>query len=545
MTERLRRLNANLEPACDWVYIGRVFFAAPYGAGNRMPTIAQLRYSRGTLVLAGMTRAGMERIVRTPWTFDARAGVWRTDAMHYAPVRQDLAARCHAYRDNIPAPPQLTWQRVVLPELRPDQRNAVDAWHRSGRGVIVMPTGAGKTEVALAIMARAAVATLVVAPIRDLMYQWQRRIRQRLGYDAGVLGDGQYDVRPVTVTTYESACIHGERLGDKFGLVVFDECHHLPGPVRSDAARMCAAPLRLGLTATPPQGRSRDCQSVRSANGISLRASTVDSFSVAPDRPTDWKSVLRDDLDTLIGPVVYSGSIAQARGNTLADYDVVRIPVHLGEAERQCYDALCDQVRRYVYDRRRSDPQFTWRRLLREASHDPAARRALTAWLARRTIEDRAEEKLRVLEDLFRLHSGQPVLVFAGSNAMARDVSLRFLIPCLLSHCRAEERRDVLEGLQSGVYRAVVANRVLDEGVDLPDVKVAVVIGGGRGGRQAQQRLGRILRRSGDTRAVLYEVVCAATSEEQRSRDRRRNEAYAGRRRKFTGRKKSQKTQKT
>jgi superfamily II DNA or RNA helicase len=164
--------------------------------------------------------------------------------------------------------------------------------------------------------------------------------------------------------------------------------------------------------------------------------------------------------------------------------------------------------------------------------------------LARRAIEDRAEEKLRVLEDLFRLHFGQPVLVFTGSNAMAREVSLRFLVPCLLSHCRAEERHDTLQGLQSGVYPAVVANRVLDEGVDLPDVKVAVVIGGGRGGRQAQQRLGRILRRSGDAQAVLYEVVCASTSEEQRSRDRRRNEAYAGRRRGFTGRRKSQNSQK-
>lgn len=506
-----------------------------------MPSIAQLRYSRGTLVLTGMTHAGVERIFRTTWTFDPRAGVWRTYAMHYAPVRQDLAARCHVYWDNVPAPPQVTWPRVVLPALRTDQRQAVDAWRKTGRGMIVMPTGAGKTEVALAIMARTAVATLIVAPIRDLMYQWQRRIRQRLGYDAGVLGDGQYDVRPVTVTTYESACIHAERLGDKFGLVVFDECHHLPGPVRSDAARMCAAPLRLGLTATPPQGGGTDCQSVRQC-GVTGELSTVSERNQMPFAGrSDCRSVLEpDSLDSLIGPVAYATSIAQARGTTLADYNVVRIPVHLGEAERRRYDALCDQVRRYVYDRRRSDPRFTWRRLLREASHDPAARRALTAWLARRAIEDRAEEKLRVLEDLFRLHSGQPVLVFAGSNAMARDVSLRFLIPCLLSHCRAEERRDALQGLQTGMYPAVVANRVLDEGVDLPDVKVAIVIGGGRSGRQAQQRLGRVLRRSGTTRAVLYEVVCASTSEEQRSRDRRRNEAYAGRRRRFTGRKTSQ-----
>jgi superfamily II DNA or RNA helicase len=425
--------------------------------------------------------------------------------MHYARVRAELAARCHGYEDRLCEPPRVIWPQIALPPLRPDQQTAVTAWQKAHRGVIVMPTGTGKTEVALAAMAQEAVATLVVAPIRDLMYQWQQRIEQRLGYQTGVVGDGRHDVRPVTVTTYESACIHAERLGDRFGLMVFDECHHLPGPVRSDAARMYAAAFRLGLTATPER---------------------------------------HEQLEALIGPIVHETSIAQARGSTLAEYDVVRIPVHLSSAERRHYDALCHQVRRYVLQRRQSDPRFTWQRLCRETAHDAAARRALAAWYAKRAIEDRAEEKLRVLEDLFRLHAGEPMLVFAGSNAMARDVSLRFLIPCLLSHCRKEERQDALEGLQGGVYPAIVANRVLDEGVDLPAVKVAVVIGGRSSGRQAIQRLGRVLRKSGTKRAVLYEVVCAQTGEEVRSRQRRRNVAYAGQRKRFNGRKMTQKTQK-
>lgn len=109
---------------------------------------------------------------------------------------------------------------------------------------------------------------------------------------------------------------------------------------------------------------------------------------------------------------------------------------------------------------------------------------------------------------------------------MAREVSTRFLIPCLLSHCRKEERLDVLGGLESGVYPALVANRVLDEGVDLPDVKVAIVIGGLASTRQAKQRLGRILRKSGTRRAILYEVVTAETSEQARARRRARSDAF-------------------
>jgi len=109
---------------------------------------------------------------------------------------------------------------------------------------------------------------------------------------------------------------------------------------------------------------------------------------------------------------------------------------------------------------------------------------------------------------------------------MAIDVSRRFLVPSILSHTRKRERLTVLDGFDRGLFRVLVANRVLDEGVDVPQAKIAVVIGGQASARQAKQRLGRILRKSGDSRAVLYEVVCENTKEIQRSRSRRRSDAY-------------------
>jgi superfamily II DNA or RNA helicase len=325
------------------------------------------------------------------------------------------------------------------------------------------------------------------------MYQWHRRILAALGCDAGIIGDNVFRVRPVSVTTYDSACIHMENLGNRFGLIIFDECHHLPGRMRQDAARMCAAPMRIGLTATPERADGR-----------------------------------HTELDRLIGPVVYEMPLSAAKGQTLADYEVVRIPVHLSPEERARYDHLAQQVRQYMTERRKSDPQFSWEDVCAETGKTPQARRALKAYFAKKSIEDRAEEKLRVLEDLFRLHAGEPCMVFTGSNAMARDVSKRFLIPCLLNHCGKKERLEILQGLSDGAYPALVANQVLDEGVDLPEVKVAVVIGGTASSRQAKQRLGRILRKSGNARAALYEIVSADTSEESRSRRRRESDAYEG-----------------
>lgn len=439
----------------------------------------------------GVRESGLSGDEFAPCVWDQRVGAWRCDAIHYAELLARLRLRPLEIDDCVPQWRAVRWPKLNIHALRDEQQAAVDAWSAAGRGCVVMPTGTGKTEVALSIMAKTSVSTLVVAPVRDLMYQWHRRILAALGYDAGIVGDNVYRVRPVSVTTYDSACIHMERFGDRFGLLVFDECHHLPGQLRQDAARMSAAPLRLGLSATPERADGRHTA-----------------------------------LDELIGPVVYNLPIAAVKGKTLADYDVVRIPIHLADEEQARYDELSRQVREYMTERRQDNPDFTWEDLCGESGKSPQARRAMKAYRMKQAIEDRAEEKLRVLEDIFRLHSPDPCIIFAGSNAMARDVSRRFLIPCLLSHCGKKERLEVLQGLENGDYPALVANRVLDEGVDLPAVKVAVVIGGSASSRQAKQRLGRVLRKSGQARACLYEIVAAGTGEEQRSRKRRKSDAY-------------------
>jgi len=455
---------------------------------------AHLDFSSGTLVLGSWSEHAVRRVFGdSMWSWDDRTLVWRTIASNYPTVCQILASNSFGTMDRVPQWQTVIWSELNLPELRTEQLNAVTAWSRERRGVVVMPTGTGKTEVALRIMADQRCSALIVAPIRDLMYQWHRRILHGLGYDAGIIGDNTYNVKPVSVTTYDSACIHMPTLGNRFRLIIFDECHHLPGPVRGDAARMSIAPMRLGLTATLERGDGQHLQ-----------------------------------LDQLIGPLVYRLEIGQVTGGSLAEYDVFRIPVHLSERERTRYDQLAEQVFTYICERRQDEPGFTWKDLCTESLRSPESGAILRAYKEKQSIEDRAEDKLRVIEDLFRLHSGTPIVIFAGSNAMARDVSLRFLIPCLLNHCGKAERLDYLDGLRDGIYPAIVANQVLDEGVDLPELKVAIVIGGMASTRQAKQRLGRILRRRGNERAILYEVVAKDTNETLRSRKRRKNDAYAG-----------------
>ncbi len=453
-----------------------------------------LSFDRGTLLLTNVVRKELPDIAASSvWRWDSRVGTWRCDAIHYAVIRKALVERFGAhFSNNVMEPACISWSKVDLPRLRPEQTEALAAWNQADcRGQIIMPTGTGKTEVALAAMARTKTATLIVAPIRDLMYQWHRRILRAFDYDAGIVGDGLANIKPITVTTYDSAYIHMAKMGAGFGLLVFDEEHHLPGKCRREAAILSTAAMRLGLTATPQRSDG-----------------------------------LHKDLDWLIGPVVYDMPFKQAEGSTLANFDVVRIPVALNDNEQATYDQCSRVIRHFITSRRKEQSGYSWQDLCKESGKEPQARNAQKAYYLKQSIENRAAEKLRVLEDVFRLHKGQQILVFAGSNIMAIEVSRRFLVPTILSHTRKRERLAVLDGFAKGRFKVLVANRVLDEGIDVPEAKVAVIIGGQGSTRQAKQRLGRVLRKSGNARATLYEVVCENTKEVQRSRKRRKSDAY-------------------
>lgn len=450
------------------------------------PVRKDLLFNRGTLVLAGLSRTEVPPSSKF-WKWREETNQWHTDAYHYRALRGSSPE----ITDLVP-----TWSPLLLstrlPVLRDYQKRAMDEWFTEKSGLIVLPTGTGKTAVGLAIMAELAVSSLVVCPTRDLMYQWANRIEECLGQRPGVIGDNHFEIHDVCVTTYHSACIRMAEIGSRYGLIVFDECHHLPGRVRADAARMSAAPYRLGLTATPP---------------VQTQLGTIHD---------------------LIGPVVYSMGIQEAKGKTLAPYTTIRTKIALTNEEEEAYAAAGKTIANFMAAQMKDNPDFRWEDIFGELAADAGARRALAAHRKRKSIEDRAEQKLDILEDVFRNHPGMPTIIFTGSNIMARAVSRRFLIPYILSENGRDERRAILAGLEDGTYRALVANEVLDEGVDLPCAKVAVVLGGKSSSRQAVQRLGRILRRDGDIPATLYEVVCEDTKEVTQSKKRTETHAYEG-----------------
>ncbi len=190
--------------------------------------------------------------------------------------------------------------------------------------------------------------------------------------------------------------------------------------------------------------------------------------------------------------------------------------VDLTREERASYEAAYETYLGFVRERglQRTHGAGWLRELMRLSTRDPHARRA---WLARREILnllDSCQGKLAALEALLREHAGDRILVFTESNAVAYTIARQYLVPVISHETGVAERKHILDAFQEGHYRVVVTSRVLNEGVDVPEAKVAIVLGGGASKREYLQRLGRILRKKEPLQALLIEVLVRHTIEE-------------------------------
>lgn len=453
--------------------------------------MVSLKFVAGTIEAYGLPEDLDRRPQSCQW--DPRSACHRLPAIAYADLILALRAARLPYEDSARRYTELPEGPRVRRDPRPYQTEALAAWQRQrGRGVVVLPTGAGKTHVAVMAIADKRRSTLVVAPTLDLVRQWYDLLRTTFHTEVGLVGGGEHQVLPLTVTTYDSAYLYMEHIGARFGLVVFDECHHLPGAAYALSARFCLAPFRLGLTATPERTDGRDT-----------------------------------DLSELIGPIVYRRDIQDLSGDYLAEYEAVRIVVELTAKERAEYEEERAIYRGFLERSgiRMSEPSG-WTDFIIRSSRSTEGRRAMAAYRRQRELAFCAPAKLDVVADLLHRHREGRSLLFTQDNATAYTVSRRFLIPAITHQTRVRERSEVLARFASGEYGAIVTSKVLNEGIDVPDANMAIVISGSGSVREHVQRLGRILRKRDGKRAVLYELVSAQTSEAFTSERRRDHDAY-------------------
>lgn len=453
-----------------------------------MPRIPRLKFDRGTLLIHPPPR-GKAWIDYATW--DDRVEKFRIPGIYYRWLVETLQTEKIEFIDEAKDfySLDLTSNFTMLPY--PHQAEALTSWKQSQRrGVVVLPTAAGKTYLAQLAMACTPRNTLIVVPTLDLMHQWYAQIENAFPQiEVGLLGGGSRDRTAILIATYNSAAIQAENLGNRYGLLIFDECHHLPTDFFKVIAEYSIAPYRLGLTATPERSDGNHRY-----------------------------------LDDLIGKVVYRKTAAELAGDTLATHRIVQIKVGLSAAERQTYDQAITTRNNFLRQANISLAGLAgWQLFVRASAQSEQGRRAMLAHRQAKEITSCTQGKLQVLQDLLNQHYPESILIFTNDNATVYRISQEFLIPAITHQTPVKERHDILQRFKTGEYKTLIASHVLNEGVDVPDAKIAIILSGTGSNREYIQRLGRVLRKGSNLgkQAILYEVVTEDTSEERVSQRRR------------------------
>ena len=452
-----------------------------------MPRIPTLKFDRGTLLLHPPPQ-GKAWIEFATW--DDRVEKFRVPAIYYRNLVETLQAAGTNFLDEAQEffPVELTSSVEITPY--PHQLEALSAWKQAKRqGVVVLPTGAGKTYLAQMAMEATPRTTLILVPTLDLMHQWYAQLEAAFpDVELGLLGGGSRDRTAILIATYDSAAIHAESLGNRYAFLIFDECHHLPTDFYRVIAEYAIAPYRLGLTATPERSDGR-----------------------------------HRDLDVLIGSAVYRQEPETLSGTTLAQHKLVQIKVKLSPQERHKYEQALQIRNNFLREANISLSSLQgWQLFVQASARSPAGRRAMLAHKEAKEIASGTEGKIRVLTDLIGQHYPEKILIFTNDNATVYRISQQFLIAAITHQTPVKERHDILQRFKAGEYKTLVASHVLNEGVDVPDAKIAIIISGTSSTREYIQRLGRILRKDHrqDKLAILYEVIAADTAEEGISKRR-------------------------
>ena len=328
--------------------------------------------------------------------------------------------------------------------LRDYQREAVEAATSAGHGVIVAPTGAGKTVIGCAIISEHETAALILVHSRDLADQWVERVERFCGVRPEVLGYGKTpseDARVVvaslqTLARWKWWDVH--QWGERFGVVIQDEAHHAPARTYLAVLSGLRGRYRYGLTATPNR-----------ADGLTpwMRWSLGPTvYEVDSRRLEAAGAVLRPQIQTWRAPnVPLHGMDPHARGRKLAE------------------------------DESRNDGLVIQCRILCNRGH---------VVLVLVKLVDHARRLAEMLRE-------------GGLDAAA-----------MVGAMRSKERAEVLDRMRAGTVQVVVATSLADEGLDAPRLSAVVLAAPTRNIGRTLQRIGRALRPcEGAPAPVVVDVV--------------------------------------
>lgn len=436
-----------------------------------------LSYDKGSIVISGINQIPYSII-------DPRTNQLRALALHYQDIITYLQNSGIQYDDNVMELIPIQNLRIenINLSLRAYQKKAIENWIKAGKkGCIILPTGSGKTIIAIKLIEIINSSTLIVVPTLDLMEQWTKFLSKYFQkIEIGNIGGGIFNITGITVSTYDSAYIRSSFIGNKFAFVIFDELHHLAAPGYRTIAEQFASPYRLGLTATYEREDS-----------------------------------LHLDFPRLVGGIVYQSSVNElARDKHLASFTVEKRYVKLLPEEEIEYQKNYDQYLSFLHKLGLRYDHIALQKLIMISGKNQYARNALLARNKALDIALNSQSKIIELRKILSENPNRKTIIFTQHNKLVYLISNNFLIPFITHKSSKQEREDALNGFRDGRYRVLVTSKVLDEGVDVPDAELGIIVSGTGSKREFIQRLGRLLRTKPNfTNAKLIEIISSGTSE--------------------------------
>jgi superfamily II DNA or RNA helicase len=443
-----------------------------------------LEYQKGTIVVKGLDSLPFT----TP---DSRTNYLYSNGINYKKITEYLNGKNIKYDDRVLDLLPLGDLPKIKVKLRDYQLEAIENWCLEKMGSIVLPTGAGKTIIGLKIIEIVNSPTLIIVPTLDLIKQWTKILSRNFDIEIGNIGGGIENIQPITVSTYDSAYIKADWIGNKFLLIVFDEVHHLPAPSYRLIAETFVAPYRLGLTAT-----------------------------------IEREDHLEQDFPYLIGKSTFQITAKElAENKYLANYIIERKKTFMSSEEYLKYKesmTIYYTCLKKIGLKMNSNNAF--KRLIMMSTNNTMARRALVARNNAIDIALNSRSKINEIRKILGENKDIKTIIFTQHNKLVYEISNDFLIPFITHKSSKEEREDVLTGFKDGRYKAIVTSKVLDEGIDVPDAQLGILVSGTGSSREFIQRLGRLLRPKNDNNeARLIEIISSGTSETVTSERRHRN----------------------
>ncbi len=374
--------------------------------------------------------------------------------------------------------------------LRPYQEEALREWINHGsRGIIALPTGSGKTIIGIAAITVVNRRALIITFTREQMFQWKESIYKYTNIEPGYVGliySEEKRIAPITITTYQSGFRNIKQLSPLYDLLIVDEVHHLPADKFRYIAIHSIAKYRIGLSATVVREDGR-----------------------------------HEELFPLLGGIVYHKTPAElAVQGYLARHRIITVKVKLSKDEKEEFEGLRKLYRSLAGYR-------TFKEVLEAAlKGDERAKKALRIHNRMRSILSASKSKIdKAVEIARREYSrGNKIIIFTQYVDQAEEIAQRLNAYLLTGEIPPEKRKRTLREFREAPSGILVVTTVGDEGLDIPDANVGIIVSGTGSRRQFIQRLGRILRpKKNSKEAILYEIVLANTPEEYQARKRKRN----------------------